>query len=146
MAKFFVTANVSIISCQNKYLRALCDETLGKYALVNDILPKLKTQIKTKQEKKLNSAVFINLVTDIWSNISSIPMLGLAVSVVYSDFSKESFAIGLEEMKLPQNAENCKLAIETIINSLEFNKAKIQAVIQFRNKFKFNFYLRLSYF
>ena len=71
-------------------------------------------------------------------------MLRLAVSVVYSDFSKESF--GLEEMKLPQNAENCKLAIETIINSLEFNKAKIQAVIQFRNKFKFNFYLRLSYF
>ena len=44
LAKFFITANISIISCQNKHLRALCDETLGKYALVNDILPKLKTQ------------------------------------------------------------------------------------------------------
>ena len=32
-------------------------------------------------------------------------------------------------MELPQNAEHYKLAIETIINSFQFNKAKISSVV-----------------
>ena len=38
---------------------------------------------------------------------------------MYPNFTRETFIVGLEEMQLPQNAENCKLADETIINKLE---------------------------
>ena len=102
---------------------------MGKHALVKEILPALMNQLTDTIETKLNAAVFINLITDIWSSIATIPYLGLEFSLIYENFTRETITVGLEKMLLPQNAENCKLAIETIINSFEFNKAKISAVV-----------------
>ena len=125
LAKFFVSSNVSVIACENKYLRAATKQSMGKFALTKNILPDLRKLIKEKHETKLTAAKYVNLILDIWSSVATVPYLGLGVSVMYPNFTRETFIVGLEEMQLPQNAENCKLAVETIINKLEFDKSKI---------------------
>jgi len=46
LAKFFITANIPIKACQNKYLRAHSGDAVGKYALQQTILPKLKNELQ----------------------------------------------------------------------------------------------------
>jgi len=72
--------------------------------------------------KKLTKAVSICLVTDIWSSVTVISFLGLAAMIINDKFEKEIITIGLTELSLPQNAENVKKAIESIINGYNFNK------------------------
>jgi hypothetical protein len=71
---------------------------------------------------KLTEAVSICLV-------DVIPFLGLAAMIINDKFEKEIIIIGLTEMSLPQNAENVKKAIESIINGFNFNKIEIFAVV-----------------
>jgi hypothetical protein len=82
-----------------------------------------------KVNQKLAEAVSFCLVTDIWSSVAVVLFLGLAAMIINDKFIKEIIVIGLTEIRLPQNAENVKKAIETIINGYNFNKIKIFAVV-----------------
>ena len=82
-----------------------------------------------KVNQKLTEAVSIYLVTDIWSSVAVIQFLGLAAMIINDKFEKKKIIIGLTEMSLPQNAENVKKAIESIINGFNFNKIEIFAVV-----------------
>jgi len=129
LAKFFIECNIPIIACENKNLRYLVDRNLGKCGFKNRILPQLMNKLNSKLEQKLTEAVSICLVTDIWSSVAVIPFLGLAAMIINDKFEKEIIIIGLTEMSLPQNAENVKKAIESIINGFNFNKIEIFAVV-----------------
>jgi len=129
LAKFFITANIPIKANQNKYLRAHSGDAVGKYALQQTILPKLKNELHEKIEAKLNAASYVTLVTDIWSSTANVPYLGLDVATVNENFKSETFILGIQKMQLPQNAENVAVAIKAIIDKYEFNKAKNTAVV-----------------
>jgi hypothetical protein len=125
LAKFFITANIPIKACQNKYLRAHSGDAVGKYALQQTILPKLKNELHEKIEAKLNAASYVTLVTD----TANVPYLGLGVATVDENFKRETFILGIQKMQLPQNAENVAVAIKAIIDKYELNKAKNTAVV-----------------
>ncbi len=82
-----------------------------------------------KVNQKLAEAVSFCLVTDFWSSVAVVLFLDLAPMIINDKFIKEIIVIGLTEIRLPQNAENVKKAIESIINGLNFNKIKIFAVV-----------------
>ncbi len=82
-----------------------------------------------KVNQKLAEAVSFCLVTDFWSSVAVVLFLDLAPMIINDKFIKEIIVIGLTEIRLPQNAENVKKAIETIINGYNFNKIKIFAVV-----------------
>ena len=54
----------------------------SKYIIFDRILPALKTNLNKILEEKFQTSLFINLITDIWSNLLLIPLLGLAASVI----------------------------------------------------------------
>ena len=85
--------------------------------------------MKTVITNKLVDAKFITLITDIWTNASMIDYLALGASIINTSFIKEILIIGMVKMSGSHNAENIKKAIEIIINKLNFNKAKISAVV-----------------
>jgi hypothetical protein len=58
-----------------------------------------------------------------------IDYLALGASIINTSFIKEILMIGMVKMPGSHNAENIKKAIEIIINKLNFNKAKISAVV-----------------
>jgi hypothetical protein len=54
--------------------------------------------------------------------------LALGAAIVNAFFDKELLIIGMVRMPGAHNAENIKKAIESILNNLDFNKAKISAI------------------
>ena len=129
LVKFFLTSNVGMQALENKYSRHSLQLKLSKYSFKKVILPNMMVFIKTVITNKLVDAKFITLITDIWTNASMIDYLALGASIINTSFIKEILIIGMVKMPGSHNAENIKKAIEIIINKLNFNKAKITAVV-----------------
>jgi hypothetical protein len=69
---------------------------------------------------KLIDAKFITLITDIWKNISVSGYLALGARTINQNFIQELLIIGMVKMPGAHNAENIKIAIESIINKIKF--------------------------
>jgi copper chaperone CopZ len=69
------------------------------------------------------------LISDIWTSKSISDYLALAARIVKDSFESESLIIGITKMSGSHCVENIKKAIETIINELNFNKAKIGGLV-----------------
>ena len=129
MVKFFLTSNVAMQALENKYLRESLQFKLSRYSFKKVILPNILIFLYQEISNKLINSRFITLITDIWTNKSMVDYLALGASIVNLDFEKELIVIGMIKMPGSHNAENIKSAIETIINEIKFNKAKISAVV-----------------
>jgi hypothetical protein len=80
-------------------------------------------------ETKLDSALTICLVTDIWTNKVYADFLAVAVIMVNEHYEQEFFVIGMKSMQGKHTAENIKPMIESIVNSYSFDKAKCHGKI-----------------
>lgn len=131
LVKFFIESNIAMNALSNKHLRSILTVKLkpSRYSFKNVFIPEMMSHLNNALSQKLRNASYIHLITDIWTNINTIDFLGLAVVCVFNDMKKEIFTIGLTPMEGSHCAENVKKAIETIINKLEFNKAKIVSVV-----------------
>lgn len=128
LVKFFINSDISLLALKDKYLQQLLPVKITEYTFKNTFLPDMLTRLKDELSFKLRSSIFINLVTDIWSNKAMISYLALAAATITENFKTETFIIGFCKMPTKHNAENIKLAVEEIINELEFNKAKISSI------------------
>ena len=129
LVKFFLSSNIAMKALENKYLREALSFKLSRYSFKEVILPEMIVFLKEKISRKLMQAEFICLITDIWTNVSMVDYLALGASIINSAFIKEILIIGMIKMPGVHNAENIKIAIESIINRLDFNKAKISSVV-----------------
>ena len=100
-----------------------CTETFSS-TIIKKVLELLRNEIK----KKLNEAKSICLISDVWSNKQMLAFMGLVAVVINKHFEKELVVIGMIEMPLRHCAEDIKKAIETIVNSYEFDYSKIKGV------------------
>ena len=93
------------------------------------ILKNMFSFLNNQISNKLIDAKFITLITDIWTNVQMTDFLALGAAIVNAFFDKELLIIGMVRMLEAHNAENIKKAIESILNNLDFNKAKISAIV-----------------
>ena len=75
-------------------------------------------------DNKLNSALSICLVVDIWTNRVMADFLGLAAIIINNCFEQELLIIGMGSMTGNHSAENIKREIESLVNSFKCNKSK----------------------
>ena len=129
LAKYFITSSVAIENLKNKYLRALLSIKLGKNTFKNRILPLFMRQMHDKLESCLIKAEYIHLVPDFWSSPENSSFLGLGVVLAYEDFTTEIIIIGFKRTRGSNNAEKIKACIEYIVNTYNFNKDKVSAVV-----------------
>jgi hypothetical protein len=131
LVKFFIESNIAMEALSNKHLRSILPVkfTPGKYSFRNVFIPEMMSHLSNAITEKLMGAIYINLITDIWTNINTVDFLGLAAVCVYNNFKKEIFTIGLTPMIGSHCAENIKKAIEFIVNKHEFHKSKIVSVV-----------------
>jgi hypothetical protein len=53
-------------------------------------------------------------------------LMGLSANLIDTNFKKRIVVIGMSKMPGPHNAENIKIAIESIVNTYYFDKRKIK--------------------
>ena len=80
-------------------------------------------------EKKLQNAVSICLVTDIWSNNASKDFIGLAAAIVDECFDREVFTVDIMRLEQAHTADYIKSCIEKMINRFEFDKALLHGIM-----------------
>ena len=126
IVKYFVSSNTAYKESENPYLRDLiplklpCKETFSEV-----IIKKVMDMLHTSLNNKLKQAKSICLISDIWSNKQMLAFLGLAALITNEFFEKEPLVIGMVEMPERHCSEDIKKAIESIINTFNFDYSKI---------------------
>jgi len=77
----------------------------------------------------LQKAVYITIIVDLWVSAQMTDYGAVAVELIFEDFSKKVFVIGIERMEGAHTAEGVRDLIQKIINQYNFDKSKIVAVV-----------------
>ena len=73
-------------------------------------------------EAKLQTALSICVISDIWTSKQMLDFMGLGASFTNNLFEKEVLIIGMMLMPGAHSAENIKESIEKLVNRYKFNK------------------------
>jgi len=121
-----------MVHIDNIYLKELLKKagiTVCAKTVKNTILPEMVKKVKITLEEKLNKAIHIILIVDLWSNKQMTGFCGLAAMVTYENFERECFVIGLQRIYKRHTAENIKAVFEEIVNEYDFNKSKLKGIV-----------------
>jgi hypothetical protein len=132
LALYFVTSDEALKSVCNPFLRKVVKPEAGVISstrMRNDILPFVMDKLISEMNKKLNRGVSVSLICDIWSNKMNTAFLGVAASVLYADFSRESIILGIRQVLGSHTVENVKITLENLVNEFEFNKDTINFIV-----------------
>ena len=129
LLKWFISSNTSASELENLHLRVILKKANiifpGPKTFSKSFLPNAMSILKSEINAKLQNAVCITLITDIWTNKQMIDFIGLAACLVNSDFQKEILVIDMIKMSGAHNHLNIKNAIETMVNKFDFDKSRL---------------------
>ena len=95
-----------------------------------NLIPSLMDKLYNVIEQKLDDALVITLILDIWTNKVGADYIAVAVSSTNSSWNHEVFTVGMMLMPGAHNAETIKVAVQEMMNKyMKFNKGKIQGVV-----------------
>jgi len=79
--------------------------------------------------QKLEDAIVVTLISDIWTSPEMLDFIGLAANITTSAFEKEVVVIGMMRMPGSHCAENIKTSIEAMVNRFALDKSKINGML-----------------
>jgi hypothetical protein len=133
LIKYFITSNSALAEMNNDYFRYILaeakydapgDQTFKK--VVEDAYDLVKRQIS----EKLDEAIAVTLITDIWTNKKNEDYIAVSASLVHEGFVREVVTLGMQLMNGKHNAEDIKLGVENIVNYyIKFDKSKIIGIV-----------------
>jgi hypothetical protein len=128
LIKYFISSNASFTELQNPYLKQL----IGKFMHVPTIFcfrDMIMTTVLGKMyemlEKKLQNAMTVCLIVDIWTNAVNADFIGLAAVLTNEKLEREVHVINMMRMPGPHCAEVIKSAVEAMVNRFDFDKSRI---------------------
>lgn len=128
---YFLSSNLALTELRNKHFLGIVLSSIKcpsyeqlRYRLLKVVLAKLMEVI----QNRFNSAIYVTLITDIWSNRLNTRFLGLAACCTYIDSRKEMLVMDLQEIEERASAEVLREKIEEIVNKFAFDKSKIKGI------------------
>ena len=121
LIKGIISANIALSQLENEiFARCLKMELTSVRTFRYDRLPRAYELMKDFINKKLDEALTISFITDIWTNKIIADFLALA-AILVNKFYQYEFLV-MTSMSGSHTAENIKIVLEEIINSYSFNK------------------------
>jgi len=131
LVKFFIYSNASLATLLNPYLRELIKMRIAMpgafFTFRHTIMPVVLNHLYLLIENKLETAVTVSFVVDLWTNLINSDYIALGVVITNNSFDREMIIVNMMQMIGTHNSENVKSAIETIINRFRFDKSKIHS-------------------
>ena len=125
LVRFFISSNSSLSQIMNPYLRKLIEHKMSlpsPKTFRHTLIPQVYEQMKSVIDSRLDSALSICLITDIWTNVVMADFIGLGASIINECFESELLIIGMMSMNGNHTAENIKIALERLVNSYKCSK------------------------
>lgn len=126
--KWFVVSNSSFNNLKIPYLRNILDKSLNipsYYSFRTKLLPDVLDKLYFAIEKKLDEAVSVSLVLDLWTNNFNIDFIACAAMLSFKTMEKESLVIGMTPMPGRHTSANINKALLKILQRYNFNRKKI---------------------
>jgi hypothetical protein len=127
LLKGIISANIALSQLENEIF-ARCLYNLHEMELKSvrtfryDRLPKAYELLKESINKKLDEALTISFITDIWTKKIMADFLALATIIVNKFHQHNLLVIGMTSMPGSHTAENIKIVLGKLINSYSFYK------------------------
>ena len=116
----------------NPYLRDILSIELSCARTFTDkLLPEVLDIVNEAINDKLVESEFMALISDIWTNRTMFDFMGLAASLINSDFEREILVIGIMIMPGNHCAEMIQEAIESLVNKYDLDSLKIIGIFNF---------------
>ena len=132
----FIASNSALTQLKEKSFRKICNkagiEVPNRLTFIKRILPAAMKLLKDKIEAKLNAALHIFLLTDIWTNKQMIDFIAVSANLIFDGFDKDTIVIGMMKMPGRHNAENIKFCVEKIANEYDFVKSKVNGKLNLK--------------
>ncbi|CAF0840058.1 unnamed protein product [Brachionus calyciflorus] len=129
LVKFFIKNAIAVQALEDHDFRQVFPKTIGKYSFVQKVLPELINFMELEITRKLVDAEFVALIVDGWTSKLKKEYVVVGASLIQKDFKRDVFILGLTRLIGRHNAENMKLCIEKVVNTYEFNKNKLSAIV-----------------
>lgn len=101
---------------------------ISYHELKNKMIPEFLAKLRSLFNKKLNMAVTISLILDIWTNKINKDFIAIIAVITNSSWERELLVLDISPMVGGHNAENIKEAVEKMINGYKFDKSKISGI------------------
>lgn len=128
--RFMIKSNVAFKTIEEKEIFHILHPNLKlvSYETLTDrMIPALFASLNSFIGQKMQKSISITLISDCWTGqFCNEEYLGLAANLINEAFQIETLVIGMEKLNNGHSAEECKHAIENIINQLKFDKKKIK--------------------
>jgi hypothetical protein len=137
LIKYFISSNAALAELKNEHFLKILDPSIScpSYNVFrNELLPSVMERFYSAVQNKLNRAVSVTLILDIWTNRLNRDFVALAASIIDHNFERELIVIGM--MRMPptgHNAESIKQVVECLINKYHFDKSKLRGNYQIFN-------------
>ena len=127
LIRYIISSNTAMLQLENEFFVKLLEPKM-KIPCIRTFrythLPSIYRQMLDAINDKLDKALTICLITDIWTNRIMADFIGLAAIIVNESFKQELLVIGMTSMTGNHTSENIKNQIEFLVNSYKFNKLK----------------------
>jgi hypothetical protein len=134
LVRFVVSSNTAMTTLENVHLAKLLHEKMKVPCIRTfryTLLPKIYSDMLSLINIKLDEALTICFITDIWTNKIMADYIALAAVIVNQKYEQELLVIGMNGMSGDHVAEVVKFELESIINSFKFNKLKCHGKLFF---------------
>ena len=131
LVRFIVSSNTALDQLDNIHFCKLLEDKMSIPYVKSfryEKLPKVYYEMRNAIEYKLSKAITCCFITDIWTNKVLADFIALAAFIVNEFFAKELLVVGMGPMSGDHSAENVKIEIEKIVNSLKFNKSLAKGI------------------
>lgn len=133
VTKAFISANIANTQLLNHDLLAAINFKRAEQfnfphpqTFCRQILPIIMNKLKSAIERKLDKAVNICLIVDMWTSPMSLDFIALGARLMYADFNSELVIVGMEKLTNKHTAEHVQFYIEKMVNEYKFDKSKIK--------------------
>ncbi|RNA20168.1 zinc finger BED domain-containing 4-like, partial [Brachionus plicatilis] len=127
LIKYFIASNSAISELDSIHFRNLFASTKIKMpcskTFSEKIVPSVFELLNKEISSKLNKALTICLISDIWTNPQMVDFLGLAVNLMYQKFVKEILVIGMVQMDGTLNQDENIIEEEELY---DYNETEIE--------------------
>jgi hypothetical protein len=132
LIKYFITSHAALSQLSIPFFLSILER--AKYKAPSDrtfkkVLDDALEKVRAKIQEKLDEALSICLITDIWTNKNNEDFIAVSAALNSEGFVREVITIGMMTMDGSHCAENIQVNVEKIVNCFKFNKANVHGIV-----------------
>ena len=126
LIKFVITSNSALNVMNNDYFFKVSKVCPSYREFRHNLLPAVFKKLNMQIQMILDSAMYVVLLTDLWTDPYQRDFIALVAIVINVDSSSKVMTMAMKRCTEGHTGEYLRTVIEDMVNSFDFDKTKIK--------------------